>query len=129
MTPGIYITPVDNSGAALSVCAACSTPEVFKSLLAHGAILSNAIPLHMAVSSHTLPRDERFRMMEFLVNEVGVDVNANDDVMSLGTRLDGQKHGCLWTPLAYARRWGRTEEAEWLIAHGADPGATPAPTA
>jgi hypothetical protein len=121
----IDITPVDNCGAVLNACAAYSTPDVFRQLLAHGATLSNAIPLHIAASSTQSPPEARLRMMEFLVEEIGIDVNANDDVVSLGTLPDGTKHGCLGTPLMYARRWGRTEEADWLIAHGADPNVNP----
>jgi hypothetical protein len=48
---------------------------------------------------------------------LGLDINTLDDAnMTSGdySRRQG-------TPLVYAIRWGRVEEAKWLLANGADP--------
>lgn len=111
------IRPIPNSGMALNAAAASGTPEIFALLLSHGAILSNAIPLHRAAGVRPeVPAGSRIPMMEYLLG-LGLDVNAIDDAARRGAGGQGQ-YG---TPLHYAVRWGRVEEARWLLDNGADP--------
>lgn len=60
-------------------------------------------------------------MMEYLVDEVGLDVNGNDDAIALGQWANGENAGCRGTPLMYAVLWRKHEEARWLVSRGADP--------
>lgn len=55
-------------------------------------------------------------MLEFLIG-LGLDINAPDDAIKIAEDGRGQ-HG---SPLQYAIRWRRIEEARWLLENGADP--------
>ncbi|KAF2189325.1 hypothetical protein K469DRAFT_701963 [Zopfia rhizophila CBS 207.26] len=102
------IRPIQNSGSALNAAAASHTPEIFALLLSHGAIISNAIPLHYAAGvGPNVPPGSRIPLMEYLVG-LGLDVNSIDDAVRQGDVGHGQ-HG---TPLHYAVMWGRTQEAK-----------------
>ncbi|KAF1988306.1 ankyrin [Aulographum hederae CBS 113979] len=101
-------------GTTLTACASTSTSQTFSLLLSHNADLSLSAPLHAAIqASASLPPGNRIPMIEYLIDEVGVDVNGLDDV-------DGN-YG-VGTPLHMCARWGRVEEAKVLIARGADVG-------
>ncbi|CAO2658406.1 Nn.00g061290.m01.CDS01 [Neocucurbitaria sp. VM-36] len=118
--PISQIRPISNSGWILNRAATSCTPETFALLLSYGADISNAIPLHYAAGHgplpHNLPSSSRIPMLEYLVG-LGLDVNSLDDAITIG--VDGR--GRIGTPLHYAVRWGRVEEAKWLLAKGADP--------
>lgn len=108
------VRPVHNSGAALNSAAAHSTPEIFSLLLAHGAILSNAFPLHHAVVvAREHPPGSQIPMLEYLLT-LGLDIDAMDDGVSFGW-------GVIGTPLHHAITWHRIKEAKWLIEKGANP--------
>ena len=105
-----------NSGEILNIAAAISSTQIFTLLLAHGSSLSDvdAIPLHYAAGSapqsrRGSPPTNRIPMMEYLVDELGMDVNAQDDGIMIAPSGLGQKG----TPLAYAIYWKRVEEAKW----------------
>ncbi|KAH3956951.1 hypothetical protein HBI70_033370 [Parastagonospora nodorum] len=88
----------------LNTAAASSTPEIFALLLFHGASIKSSIPLHCAAGyERTLynpPMISGIPMMKYLVDILGVDVNASDDV-----RVTAPDHlGQVGTPLDYAVR-------------------------
>ncbi|KAF2503133.1 ankyrin [Lophium mytilinum] len=108
------IRPMQNSGAALDAAAAYSTPEMFALLVAHGADISNASPLHSAArAGFDAPPGSRIPMMEYLVG-IGLDVNAVDDAVRSGEGVWG-------TPLFCTIKPGRVQEAKGLLEKGADP--------
>jgi ankyrin repeat protein len=111
---------VMNSGSILNKAAMVCSPEIFALLLSHGSDLSHdgAIPLHCA-ASHPPSRDgsSRIPMLEYLVDQLGIDVNALDDAIKLAP--DGR--GQTGTPLHYAVKCGHVEEVKWLLKRGADP--------
>ena len=102
------------SSRALDATAECSTPTIFEMLLDRGAKLENALPLHAALGSTRRPAGERIPMMEYLVSKRHCDVNALDAKVP--------DHHQLGTPLHYAVRYGKFEEALWLLLAGAEPG-------
>ncbi|KAF1830508.1 ankyrin [Decorospora gaudefroyi] len=113
--------PVPNSCVVLNQAASTCTPEIFALLLAHGANIANATPLHNAAAAFTQlrvhsPICSRVLMLEYLVG-LGLDVNALDDARTIPEDARGRTG----TPLTYAIQWSRVEEARWLLEHGADP--------
>jgi ankyrin repeat protein len=109
---------VMNSGSILNKAASVCSPEIFALLLSHGSDLSHdgAIPLHCA-ASHPPSQTSRIPMLEYLVDEVGIDANALDDAIKIAD--DGR--GQTGTPLNYAVKYGHVEEVKWLLDRGADP--------
>ncbi|KAH7083451.1 ankyrin repeat-containing domain protein [Paraphoma chrysanthemicola] len=122
--PLINARPEPNSYWTLNMAAAFCSTETFALLLSHGADAKGAIALHYAASHgyalpdlSGVPGISRVPMLEYLVNDLGFDVNGMDDMIEItsgGRACDG-------TPLSYAVRGGCVEEAQWLLAHGADP--------
>jgi ankyrin repeat protein len=113
---------VMNSGSILNKAASVCSPEIFALLLSHGSDLSHdgAIPLHYA-ASHRPTQDglSRIPMLEYLVDELGIDVNALDDAIKIAD--DGR--GQTGTPLHYAIKCGLIEEVRWFLSRGANPDA------
>ncbi|KAF1967209.1 ankyrin [Bimuria novae-zelandiae CBS 107.79] len=111
---------VMNSGSILTKAAMECSPEIFALLRSHGSDLSHdgTIPLHCA-AGHPLSRDgtSRIPMLEYLVDELGIDVNAMDDAIKIYDQGQGQTG----TPLYYAVKCGHFEEVKWLLDRGADP--------
>jgi hypothetical protein len=87
------VQPVTGSGQTPTTAAQHSTPAVVDLLISHGASLENARPLHSAVTSPWLDASERMEMMDHLVQNLGIDVNAKGHVLGsqygLGTALHG----------------------------------------
>ncbi|KAI9696222.1 MAG: hypothetical protein M1836_005775 [Candelina mexicana] len=79
-------------GLILNIAACISTVSVFKILLQHGADISQSLPLHEAAAA----QDDagRIEMLAFLIDEMELDVNADDWAKGLFRRLE--------TPLHYA---------------------------
>jgi ankyrin repeat protein len=115
--------PISTSGWILNDAAEHCSHAIFALLISQGASLTgaNAMPLHYAVSQMSCARSgaytDRMPMMRYLVEELGLDINAVDDAIKIAD--DGR--GQVGTPLQYAIRFGRVEEAKWLLAKGADP--------
>lgn len=109
-----------NSGLILNTAAAVCSPEIFALLLSHGSNLSHddAITLHYA-ACHPPSQDgtSRISMLEYLVDELGIDVNALDDAVKIAD--DGR--GQTGTPLHYAVKYGHIEEVKWHLGRGTDP--------
>ncbi|KAF2108166.1 ankyrin repeat-containing domain protein [Lophiotrema nucula] len=117
--PVDQIRPIGNSGLALNEAAAKCTPEILGLLVQHGAVLSNSVALHRAAGvPPSIPPGERIPMLEYLVG-LGLDVNAMDDAIKVAD--DDAGRGQWGSPLQYSIKWGRVEEARWLLDHGADP--------
>jgi ankyrin repeat protein len=116
------LRPEPNSYWTLNQAATLCSPEIFALLLAHGADLNGAIPLHHAAghgpsaAPNGFQSESRIPMLEYLVG-LGIDINAMDDKI----RTTG--YGCPYdgTPLSYAVKWVCVEETKWLLEHGADP--------
>jgi ankyrin repeat protein len=111
---------VMNSGHILNKAAGVCSPEIVRLLLSHGSDLSHdgAIPLHYAAGHPTLQDGtSRIPMLEYLVDELGIDVNALDDAIKISD--DGR--GQTGTTLHYAVECGHVEEVKWLLGRGADP--------
>jgi ankyrin repeat protein len=113
---------VMNSGYILNKASMVCSSENFRLLLSHGSELSHegAIPLHYA-AGHMPSRDgtSRIPVLEYLVDELGIDVNALDDAIKIANDGHGQKG----TPLHYAVQCGHVEEVKWLLGRGTDPDA------
>ena len=112
--------PTPDSGFNLDMAASKCTPEIFALLIAHGADLTHATPLHHAAGYFTLPGDHhkvnKVPMLEYLAG-LGLDIDALDD--DLGPSYCSS--GARGTPLQHAVMWGRINEAKWLMQNGADP--------
>lgn len=134
---------VPNSGHVLNL-AACANPAIAVALVdllvQHGARLEDSLPLHLAAEcppyqssrqptsssatshppaqvgldpdSSSTPSSSRIPVLQHLL-DLGYDPNASDGAM-LGARALG-------TPLHWAVRWGRMENARFLLENGADP--------
>ena len=61
-TPIAQKRPIPNSGWTLNYAAAYCTSDVFALLLAHGADIKNAIPLHHAAGHQSNPPSSRIPM-------------------------------------------------------------------
>ena len=71
--------------------------------------------LHQAVDTAGVSGGHRFEMVKYLVEELGLDVNALDG---------GEGRPNFWgTPLCYAAHWqsGGKDVVQYLLDHGADP--------
>jgi ankyrin repeat protein len=101
-------------GHALNQAAPCCTPEIFALLLSHGAVLSNATPVHYAAGCG---QDNRIPMLQYLVEELNLDINGLDYALTIPEDCRGREG----TPLHYALYMGNYEVAKWLLEHGADP--------
>lgn len=112
LTRHIGVDCQTQSGRALNAAAERSTPAVFALLLAKGARLENAMPLHSAMSAIHRAPGERIPMIEYLVQTLKCDVDALDHELS--------SHHQLGIPLHYAIRYRRLEEALWLLSVGAE---------
>jgi ankyrin repeat protein len=113
---------IHNSGSILNKAAMHCSPELFALLLSHGSSLSHegAIPLHCA-AGHPPSPTSRIPMLEYLVDELGLDVNALDDAIKIVE--DGR--GRTGTPLHYAIKCGHVEEVKWLLGRGVEPDRKP----
>jgi ankyrin repeat protein len=122
-TPPPLRRPISTSAWILNDAAEHCSPAIFALLLSHGASLTgaNAMPLHYAASQMSCARSgaytDRMPMMRYLVEDLGLDINAVDDAIKIAD--DGREQ--VGTPLQYAIRFSRVEEAKWLLAKGADP--------
>ncbi|KAI9716313.1 MAG: hypothetical protein M1835_004178, partial [Candelina submexicana] len=97
------------SGLILNLAACISTVSIFKILLQHGADISQSLPLHQAAAA---PDDAgRIEMLAFLIDEMKLDVDADDWAKGLFRRLG--------TPLHYAIESGGIEKAKFLVKKGA----------
>lgn len=95
---------VPNSGNILQAAAQYGTVETFDMLIAHGAVLSNAVALHAAVEGGNLDMIAR-------VLELGVDVDQPDGI-AMGREV-------YYTPLLRAIEQGKTDAVRLLLAKGA----------
>ncbi|KAI4158552.1 MAG: hypothetical protein LQ342_007334 [Letrouitia transgressa] len=102
--------------------AAVGSVASFQRVMARGGVLGRRV-LHLAVKSagtcEEPERAQRIAMLEFLVNEVGCNINASDGPP--GEQLP-ERFG---TPLAYAKRSkgeGSDQAVQWLIKKGAKVG-------
>jgi len=114
---------VENSPHILNTAAAFGTPEALALLLSHGADIKSSIPLHSAAGHGWTLFNRQINngipMMEYLVDTLGLDVNASDDAMMIAPdRPD--RLGQVGTPLDYAIKFRRDEEAKWLRERGAE---------
>jgi hypothetical protein len=113
---------VINSGSVPNKAAMVCSPAIFALLLSHGSGLSRdgAIQLHYT-ANHPPFTDEtsRIPMLEYLVDELGIDVNTLDDAIKLAN--DGRGH--TGPPLHCAIKCGHVEEVQWLLDRGANPHA------
>jgi len=96
---------VPNSGYILQLAEQYGTIETFDMLIAHGAILSNAKALHMAVEGGNV--DMIAHMLE-----LGVDVDQPDGVSTMGPEVYS-------TPLLRAIEQGKTDAVRLLLEKGA----------
>lgn len=99
--------------------AAVGSVASFQRVMARGGVLGRRA-LHLAVKSagtcEEPERAQRMAMLEFLVDEVGYDINASDSAP--GEQLP-ERFGA---PLAYAKRSkeeGSDRVVQWLIGKGA----------
>ena len=107
----------------IEFAAASSTLEIFKLLLDRGAKLQGTYCLHAAAGGQGRSPDERIKIMRFLIEEKGVDVNKIEfaDEKELPKEYAGRIYG---TPLHYAAAWGFADRVEYLLEKGADPTLT-----
>jgi ankyrin repeat protein len=96
---------VSNSGAVFQSAARRGSIESVDFLLAHGAVLSNAAPLHAAVEGESL------EMMSHLLS-LGVDVDQPDSYWTMG-------FPSYTTPLLRAIVKGKVAAVKFLLDHGA----------
>ena len=106
--------PITHCGHTLNEAAASCTPEIFALLLSHGAELSNATPVHYAAACG---QDDRTPMLEYLVEELKLDINGSDNALTIPEECRGREG----TPLHYALHNRKYETSRWLLEHGADP--------
>jgi ankyrin repeat protein len=106
--------PIPYCGHTLNEAAASCTPEIFALLLSHGAVLSNARPVHYAAACG---QDDRIPMLEYLIEELKIDINELDDALRIPEECCGREG----TPLHWALKNQKYETAKWLLEHGADP--------
>ena len=95
---------VPDSGNILQSAAQFGTVETLDMLIAHGAVLSNAVVLHAAVEGGNLD-------MIAHVLELGVDVDQPDGIV-MGREV-------YYTPLLRAIEQGKTDAVRLLLAKGA----------
>ena len=87
---------------------------VVKFLLAHGAKISGANPLHEAASSSTTNHDQR-EMMAFLLDETGIDIDVLSTFGHRINKVNGDENG---TPLHAAIRSGQEDSIVFLLDRG-----------
>ncbi|KAF2820610.1 ankyrin [Ophiobolus disseminans] len=111
---------VMESRSILNKAARACSPAIFALLLSYGSDLSHhdAIPLHSAAGCPpSQDGNSRIPMLEYLVDELGIDVNALDTAIEIAP--DGR--GQTGTPLHYAIKFGNVEIVKWLLNKGTDP--------
>lgn len=101
---------------SLDVAAAANGVAVVKFLLAHGAKIAGANPLHQAASSSTKTHDQQ-EMMAFLIDETGIDINALSTFGHRINKVNGDENG---TPLHAAIRSGEEHRVIFLLDRGSD---------
>ena len=92
----------------LDMAACCATVDDFKLLLQHGADLTYSTPLHSAAMS----RADQISMMEYLIDELKIDVDTDDGVKGLFRSLG--------PPIHHAVRSGGLENVKYLVKREAD---------
>jgi hypothetical protein len=93
------------SGSILQSAVASGNLESVDLLIAHGAVLSRASSMHVAVESGSLD------MMTHLL-ELGADIEQLDSLTTMG-------HECHGTPLLRAIAKGKTDAVRFLLENGA----------
>lgn len=109
--------PADRkSGLALSTAAWTCSPKVFVLLLAKGAKLEYATPLHWIVWAYVNLLAPRIEMIKHLVN-LGVDINGGDErqVEKLSYRV-GSPLEVPQRPYQHGDHVGEEGEASWQAA-------------
>jgi len=107
-----------HNSTALAFAANHATPAEVDLLIAHGARLEGSNALHGAVSrEHTLD-EERFEMMQHLL-DLGIDVNAIKTRHVRPQRLPSRRGG-RGPALHDAIRARKAGRVRWLLEHGAD---------
>ncbi|KAK6818950.1 hypothetical protein PG995_009154 [Apiospora arundinis] len=108
------------SATVLNRAAAYGSVGTFKLLLELGASMLHpgVIALHTAAASHEV---NRIPVMEYLVDELGVDIEGLDGTDSEPTSVS--RHDICGTPLHYAMGNSQWITANWLVDHGANPAA------
>ncbi len=79
----------------LDLAATCKDVTVVQFLLAHAGRIAGANPLHQAAGSSTTDYDQR-EMMAFLLDEVGMDINA---FSTFGNHINTRRGYAKRTPL------------------------------
>lgn len=113
-----------SAGPLLDSAAARGSVSTFRTLIGRGAPLGH--PLHTAAYTY---RDdpERAHMLEYLVHEVGIDVNEVVDVgydpryVEGGPLLGFLSPHHVGTPLHYTIKFPSLEGLMWLLDKGANP--------
>jgi hypothetical protein len=100
--------------SGLNCAANVANMDVFNLLVANGASVKRNIPLHCGAWSIKAGHEEWKRMIDYLVDVVGIDINADDY-----EQLVGYTRG---TPLQYAFQGEHVvEAATYLFEKGANP--------
>ncbi|KAI9718521.1 MAG: hypothetical protein M1812_003972 [Candelaria pacifica] len=100
---------IGEPGEILNTAASASSVATFKTLLQHGTDISQSLSLHNAAGAKE--DISRIPMLTFLVDELGLDVNASDEMRG--------PNGRVGAPLHYAIRTGGLEKVRFLVERGA----------
>ena len=108
--PGRY----PSAGPLLDAAVARASVPMFKLLLSLGAPVGH--PLHTA-AIRLGENSGRLPMLEYLVGELGIDVDHIHDEEQARDNISALHMG---TPLHYCTWWSKLDGMRWLLEHGAD---------
>ncbi|KAK7978656.1 hypothetical protein PG988_006146 [Apiospora saccharicola] len=107
----------ETSATVLNRAAAHGSVKTFRLLLQSGASMRHpgVLALHTAAASH---EEDRISVMEYLLDELGVDLEGLDGTDSESTPVN--RHDIYGKPLHYAIGNSQWVTVNWLVRCGAD---------
>ncbi|KAK8078540.1 hypothetical protein PG996_004710 [Apiospora saccharicola] len=114
---GEWVLPAVTSATVLNRAAAHGSVKTFRLLLQSGASMRHpgVLALHTAAASH---EEDRISVMEYLLDELGVDLEGLDGTDSESTPVN--RHDIYGKPLHYAIGNSQWVTVNWLVRCGAD---------